>query len=1171
MGDPKVRRQPRPARRRWALRLLALGGWGVFGLFLVGLVGLAALALGYHRYIVRDPGDHVAREHILSIIAQESPVYYRDGKTRIGVFFEAEHRQYVAPEELPLAWSVSIVASEDERFWSHPGVDLWGLSRAMRDNLLAGRLVAGGSTLTQQTAKNLYYRPDRSLRSKGIELLNALKLERHYNKLEILGFYANQFHVTGNGRGLAIGARYFFDKDVEELTLAEAAFLAGLVKAPSRYDPFHGDEERRARALAHAHGRTRYVLRRITEVPPEILAGPHPVAEVQALQTEAARLLQSDLQLDFTKGTFRYQDSAVLDEVARRLAEPPFRAVLAAHGIQDPATAGLVVITTLDAHAQRAATYGLWHHLTEVGSWLEELGPEAFIQEGHSGPAWAPELPVQPQEFRWARVTERIETPRKHLRVDLGGRTCVVDRDALVRVAVASVRGKKGDRNAKASTAEVDAFAEAFPIGSVVLVSVRSVPAQGEPVCDLEVRPELQGAVLVVENGEIRAMVGGNDNRHFNRATALRQMGSTWKPLVFHAALQLGWSPDDPLDNQRNVFPFSTTFYYPRPDHEPPPTVSMAWTGVRSENLSTVWLLYHLIDKLDGEGVRALAQSLDLARRHDEPEEAYRLRIQKAGVLPTRARVAEGLFLQARQEVLAGLDRSAHPEDALALQSLLYGWGFDAERKRVAREGPRTRAWKERALDNSWRHLEPMIEDCALQHAVLETAMRQRTMPSAQAVPDLSVLLDGDVVRVACGALPEGYVRPDTSFLETLLSGEVEEVEPDDEEADEEPEPARALGSLFRRRNERVGLPRLPLFRPKLPRLVDVEDVRVDDRLRLGTLREVREALHRRERALELAGAPDLYSPEVLYWHQDFRVLLALRYVSALAERYGVQTELQQVLSLPLGASEITLEEAVSVYAGITTGQSWTFSGRSGDLEMPSPPAPTLLIAEIRDVDGRVLYAAEPRPERVAARPTGHMTADILRNVVRFGTGRRALHAITLGGAPVPVGGKTGTTNDFRNAAFLGFVPTWTQGGFGVDEGFVIGAYVGYDDNRPMVNGRIRLAGASGALPAWMGAAQGLAQAGLLGAPEGQPQGGSWPLTLDEELVPLPVDDTAGLPLEEGVSLLETDPNGPTVWVARRPVQEELEFRPVDRPARIAPRTDDAEQRRGRRIQIWRD
>ena len=507
-----------------------------------------------------------------------------------------------------------------------------------RLNLAAGGVVAGGSTLTQQTAKNIYYRPDRSIKAKGIELLNALRLEHRYDKKEILEFYANQFYVSGNGRGLGIGARHFFDKDVSQLSLAESAFLAGLVKGPANYDPFIGSEERSDRNTARALERTRYVLGRLVEESAEHILRPYDprneertaydkrLTEAEALQAEATKLLEDGFQLPFKRGSFRFESSAVIDEIASRLQEPPFDEILAQAGIEDAESAGLHIITTLDPDAQREAQYALWHHLTEVGSWMEALKPEDFVLKGRRGPRFDPDFPPRKHEFRVARVYQHEGSAGKRtLRLDVGGHVCIVDRTAVVRAAVAAWRGKKKSKKAKIPTREVDAFINAIPDEAVVLASVREVK-DDIAYCDLEARPELQGAVSVLQDGEIRAMVGGNDNRNFNRVTALRQFGSTWKPLVYHAALLLGWSPDDVVDNRRNVFPYSTTFYYPRPDHDPADEVSIAWAGVNSENLASIWLLYHLTDRLSGEDVRALAQSLDLAPRPDEDEKEYQVR-----------------------------------------------------------------------------------------------------------------------------------------------------------------------------------------------------------------------------------------------------------------------------------------------------------------------------------------------------------------------------------------------------------------------------------------------------------------------------------------------------------------------------------------------------------------
>ena len=145
------------------------------------------------------------------------------------------------------------------------------------------------------------------------------------------------------------------------------------------------------------------------------------------------------------------------------------------------------------------------------------------------------------------------------------------------------------------------------------------------------------------------------------------------------------------------------------------------------------------------------------------------------------------------------------------------------------------------------------------------------------------------------------------------------------------------------------------------------------------------------------------------------------------------------------------------------------------------PSHPTQLILELRDRDGGVLYRAEPVPRPVADASPGRLVGDILRNVVRWGTGRRALGKVKIGDVPVPLAGKTGTTNKYRNAAFAGFVPKAGPDGWQWGNAYTLVTYVGYDDNRSMRRGGLRLQGSDGALPAWIATAQGMAEAGLLG------------------------------------------------------------------------------------------
>ena len=190
-------------------------------IFFFSLVVLILLAIWgvLHWLVVVNPGEEVAIENIRSILGKESPVFYSDGVTPLGVFFDQAHRQYVTYEQIPQDFVNALVASEDNRFFDHYGFDVVSIARAALKNYKAGRVVQGGSTLTQQTAKNLFKRSGRSYEAKLKELLYALRLEYHYSKEKIFEFYSNQFYVRGNGHGLGVAARYYFDKNVEELTL----------------------------------------------------------------------------------------------------------------------------------------------------------------------------------------------------------------------------------------------------------------------------------------------------------------------------------------------------------------------------------------------------------------------------------------------------------------------------------------------------------------------------------------------------------------------------------------------------------------------------------------------------------------------------------------------------------------------------------------------------------------------------------------------------------------------------------------------------------------------------------------------------------------------------------------------------------------------------------------
>jgi len=1066
------------------------GGWwskaAVVGVFLGGVGTSGCL---YQQHVVSEPGEHVSRDAIEAIIAQESPVLYRDGQTPIGVFFSQEHRIYVRNDELPEAWVQAIVAAEDQRFFDHPGFDWRGITRAMIQNIKAGRVVAGGSTLTQQTAKNLYYRPDRSFRSKWEELVNALRLEAHYEKREILEFYANQFHVSANGRGLGIAARYFFDKTPGELDTLECAFIAGLVKAPATYNPFVGSTpEKRAEARRRAQARVGYVLDRMLDMG-YLEAATH--AELK------------EREVPFKRGTFRYDSSVLVDEVAARLEQAPFPEVFEALGIDNPSTAGVQVVTTLEPIVQRDATYGMWHHLSEIGPWLEgQTAADLRRPEGELAAA-TPADPLLPHTFSTAKITA-ASAKAGTLTLDMGGRECTVDKAGIDRMARILTSARVARKRRSGDKREVAAIFDSLPVGAVTWASVR----EGS-ICDLELRPGLQGGLVVLEDGQLRAMVGGNDNRNFNRAIdAKRQLGSTWKVLVYATAMHLGWIPTDILDNRTGAFHFEGTWYFPRPDHNPKPFVSLDQAGTMSENLASIWLLHHLLDHVDAETFQDIADQAGLTPSsvgggRDDWLQKVR---DEYGVIATKGTLDRVAFTAAKLEVLADLDWDDPVR--LEVQALLHGNGTVRAARDIGARDSR-RSAKLKALDFNAARFAGLVGPCAEQLRELTryaadaavgrpmgsipglglpaAALPSVEIPSETAFSLLSYQMGESGLRLSCGAPGEGWTSVDTALLGTLST-------------------------------------------PAAPRVPGLDEMMLDGRLPLAVFRQIQRTRERRARVLE---GQDPYDFEVLRNHPDFRTLVALRHLASRAATYGVTSDLPPVMSLPLGAAEISLEEAALLVQGIATGDLWRFPGvvevpGGGRERTEASDASTLLIAEIRDRDGKVLWRATPQSTQVGDPMVGRLTGEVLRNVVRWGTGRRAQTAVKVGKNVVPLTGKTGTTNSFRNAAFSGFVPKMGESGWQWGEGFTVTAYVGHDDNTPMSRGGIRIAGSSGALPPWMGAARGLAEAELLG--KATPPSTELRVEGGFSRVPL-TGDGAGLPIVSGAAAGDGD-RTTVVWGA---------------------------------------
>jgi len=433
----------------------------------------------------QDPENKFTRENILQNLNGETRVFYSDGATVIGSFFDTNHRLYVPYDSIPQTLIDAIVSAEDSKFWEHKGFDLSGFMRAMLNNLKNRNFRQGGSTLSQQTVKNVFGREEKSVKAKWLELTDALKLEKRFSKQEILEFYLNQFQVYGSGRGTAIAAIYFFNKPLSQLSLEECAFIAGIVKGPYNYDPrVQKTPEKAQAALEKGKRRTKYVLRRMLEN--------HYISQ---------DVYDSAKVPELNYGEFRFNSSFILDKVDRELNDDFFVTIFDKFGIEDWRRAQIKIVTTLDANLQN-----------------------------------------------------KMET--------------------AVKENLSNLQNKLG-----ADTAN-----------------------------------PIQGALVALKNGTVVAAQSGQNNIGYDRVfIAERQFGSSWKPFLFALALKLGWDPLDELENEYNLFTYDETVYFPRPDHQDKaPQVSMAWAAVRSENIASVWLLEHLLDKLSAEDIRALAEKYNL-------------------------------------------------------------------------------------------------------------------------------------------------------------------------------------------------------------------------------------------------------------------------------------------------------------------------------------------------------------------------------------------------------------------------------------------------------------------------------------------------------------------------------------------------------------------------------
>ena len=482
-------------------------------LILVGLI-LAAAALTGIVFILAYP--QLPSLEVLTDYQPKIPLrVYTADRHLIGEFGE-ERRDLVAIADVPAIMKQAILAAEDDRFYQHGGVDIMGVMRAAYSNFISGGKRQGASTITMQVARNFFLSSEKTLSRKLYEALLAFKIEASLSKDEILELYINQIYLGQRAYGFAAAAQIYYGKHLKDLSVAEAAMLAGLPKAPSAYNPVANPKRAKLRQM--------YVLRRMFDL--------GSINEQQLAQAKVELLHVKRSANDFGV------HAEFVAEMARQMAFERFP--------DDAYSRGLSVITTITLAEQEAAYDSLRKAVMDYDRRHGYRGAESYIDMKDIKSDQDDELEEALGDFDdndelLAAIVLSASTTevRAYLR---GGEMLHISGDGL-----------------KFATRMLDDKAPAnkrLRRGAVIRV-VQVAQKDGKKSWQISQLPEVEASFVAASpiDGAIHALVGGFDfNRNkFNHVTqAWRQPGSSFKPFIYSAALEKGYTPasvvpDDPL------------------------------------------------------------------------------------------------------------------------------------------------------------------------------------------------------------------------------------------------------------------------------------------------------------------------------------------------------------------------------------------------------------------------------------------------------------------------------------------------------------------------------------------------------------------------------------------------------------------------------------------------
>ena len=441
---------------------------------------------------------------------------YSADNVLIGEFGE-ERRSLVHYKDIPKVMTQAVLAIEDDRFYEHSGVDFWGILRAAVHNALGGSR-QGASTITQQVARNFFLSSEQTIKRKLYEVLLAWKIEKTLTKNQILELYMNQIYLGQRAYGFASAAQIYYGKKLNEITIAEAAMLAGLPKAPSANNPVVNPKR--------AKVRQQYILQRMRDL-----------GYITPDQYQTAH--DEQLKIKMNSNEFSVHAEYV-SEMARQMVYDQFK--------EETYTRGLNVYTTITKADQDAAYLALRQGVLEYERRQPYRGPEAYMQ-----------IPSDKNDAEAAIETKLAEHPDSD---GISAAAVLSATPKIVRAMLAS--GEEitiedaGLTQVTAALSEKSAANKRITRGAIIRVM------QLEKKWVIVQLPDVEAAFVSVsaEDGSIRSLIGGFDfNRNkFNHVTqAWRQPGSSFKPFIYSASLEKGLSPGTIVNDAPITFDTSQT------------------------------------------------------------------------------------------------------------------------------------------------------------------------------------------------------------------------------------------------------------------------------------------------------------------------------------------------------------------------------------------------------------------------------------------------------------------------------------------------------------------------------------------------------------------------------------------------------------------------------------